>query len=186
MADSIQLKGSAMVALTRDALSTLRALLFRDVGANAAGYLQEAGYAGGGALFAAFAEWCVGKGYGPPESISASEFQRHASEFFGELGWGALSLGTLHGTVGTLDSSDWAEADPDSGMAFPGCHLTTGMLADFFGRLADTPLAVMEVECRSMGAPRCRFLLGSAEALGHVYDEVTRGVTYEDAAEAIA
>ena len=186
MAESIQLAGSGMIALTRDALATLRALLFRDVGANAASYLQEAGYAGGGALFTAFAAWCMTKGYGQPEAIAASEFQSYASEFFGELGWGALSLGTLRGTIGTLDSSDWAEADPDADLAFPGCHLTTGMLADFFGRLADMPLAVMEVECRSMGAPRCRFLLGSAEALGYVYDEVTRGATYEDAAAAIA
>jgi predicted hydrocarbon binding protein len=185
MADSIQLAGSGMVALTRNALTTLRALLFRDVGASAAGYLQEAGYAGGAALFAAFADWCAGKGYGPPESIAVSDFERRASEFFGELGWGSLALGTLHGTVGTLDSEDWAEADADAAMEFPGCHLTTGMLSDFFGRLAGTPIAVMEVECRSMGAPRCRFLVGSAEALGHVYDEVTRGTPYVDAAASI-
>ncbi len=185
MTESIQLGGSGMVALTRDALATLRAALFRDLGGDAAGYLQEAGYAGGAALSAAFAEWTARRGYGVPESIPAAEFQQRASEFFSDLGWGSLALSKLTDAVATLDSEDWGEADPQSAMEFPGCHLTTGMFADFFGRLAGTPMAVMEVECRSMGSPRCRFLLGSAESLHQVYDEMSRGLTYEDAAASI-
>ena len=55
------------------------------------------------------------------------------------------------------------------------------LFADFFGRIADTPLAVLEVECRSMGAPRCRFLVGNAAVMEHVYDEMGRGVDYEEA-----
>ena len=39
----------------------------------------------------------------------------------------------------------------------------------------------MEVECRSMGADRCRFLVGSAETLQRVYDEMGQGVAYEQA-----
>jgi hypothetical protein len=39
----------------------------------------------------------------------------------------------------------------------------------------------MEVECRSNGAARCRFLLGSPEVLGHVYQRLTTGVGYEAA-----
>jgi uncharacterized protein len=181
MTDSMRLAGSGMLALTRDALATLRAALFRDLGGDAAGYLQEAGYAGGGTLFDAFTAWAAEHGHGAPEDMAASDFPRLASEFFGDLGWGSLGLGTLHDNVVTLDSADWGEADPNSPMEFPGCHLTTGMFADFFGRLAGTPMAVMEVECRSMGAPRCRFLLGSAEALHHVYNEMSRGAGYEDA-----
>ncbi|MHB1863924.1 MAG: V4R domain-containing protein [Gemmatimonadaceae bacterium] len=184
MTQSIPLAGSGMIALTRDALAALRAALFRDLGADAANYLQEAGYAGGGALFSAFDDWSVRKGYGPAASVPADDFERCASEFFRDLGWGSIALGTLHGAVGTLDSADWGEADPQATMEFPGCHLSTGMFADFFGRLADTPMAVMEVECRSMGAPRCRFLLGSADALHHVYEEMSRGVAYEDAVTA--
>ena len=75
-----------------------------------------------------------------------------------------------------------AEADPASGLEYPGCHLTTGMFADFFGRLAGTPLAVMEVECRSMGTQRCRFLIGGAEVMQQVYDQMAEGVSYEEAA----
>ena len=43
---TIDLTGSGMLAITRDALSALRAALMRDAGPAAAGYLQEAGYAG--------------------------------------------------------------------------------------------------------------------------------------------
>ncbi|HVA56340.1 MAG: 4-vinyl reductase [Gemmatimonadaceae bacterium] len=186
MTESIELADSGMIALTRDALCALRAALFRDLGENAAGYLQEAGYAGGGALFTAFGAWAERRGYGAPEDIAADDFQRYATEFFGDLGWGSIGLSTLHGAVATLDSRDWGEADPNSAMEFPGCHLTTGMFADFFGRLAGTPMAVMEVECRSMGAPRCRFLLGNAEALHQVYEEMNRGVAYDDAVAAVA
>ncbi|HEY5218693.1 MAG TPA: 4-vinyl reductase [Gemmatimonadaceae bacterium] len=184
MTDSIQLAGSGMIALTRDALATLHASLFHDLGDDASRYLQEAGYAGGEALFAAFGTWSERRGYGAPESIAAADFQRCATEFFSDLGWGALALGTLHDTVATLDSENWGESDPSAAMEFPGCHLTTGMFADFFGRLAGTPMAVMEVECRSMGAPRCRFLLGSAESLHHVYDGMSQGVAYADAVAA--
>ncbi|MDE3173719.1 MAG: hypothetical protein KGN74_11655 [Gemmatimonadota bacterium] len=186
MTDSMRLAGSGMLALTRDTLATLRQALFRDLGGDAAGYLQEAGYAGGATLFEAFTRWAADRGYGAPEAMAASDFPRHATEFFGDLGWGSLALGTLHDTVATLDSADWGEADPTAGMELPGCHVTTGMFVDFFGRLAGTPMAVMEVECRSMGAPRCRFLLGSAEALHHVYDEMSRGATYEDAVASVA
>jgi hypothetical protein len=40
----------------------------------------------------------------------------------------------------------------------------------------------MEVECRSMGGDRCRFLIGSGETLQRVYDEMGNGVSYEQAA----
>ena len=39
----------------------------------------------------------------------------------------------------------------------------------------------MEVECRSMGGERCRFLIGTGETLQHVYDEMAQGVGYADA-----
>jgi hypothetical protein len=94
-------------------------------------------------------------------------------------------VGTLNEAVATLDSEDWGEADPGAGLDYPACHLTTGMFADFFGRIAETPLAVLEVECRSMGAPRCRFLVGAASVMEHVYEEMGRGVEYAQAVEAV-
>lgn len=168
-----------MVGLTRDALIALRFVLFRDAGANAAAYLQEAGYAGGNALHRAFAKWCEARGVKIPENLSAPDFERHAANFFAELGWGTMTVEMLHDSVIALDSSDWAESDPASAMQFPGCYLSVGLLADFFGRVAGTPLAVMEVECRSMGSERCRFLLGSSETMQYVYDGMTTGIPYD-------
>ena len=178
--------GSGMVGITRDALAGLRNAMMRDLGYATAGYLQEAGYAGGSALFEAFRNWLASRGASEPELLSIGSFQAHATEFFRECGWGSLVVGELHDTVATLDSSDWGEATPDAGLEHPGCHLSSGMFADFFGRVAGAPLAVMEVECRSTGSERCRFLLGSSDVLQQVYDGMAAGAPYEEAVGAAA
>ena len=179
MPQPIDLPENALVALTRDSLLALRTALFRDVGPGAAALLQEAGYAGGQALYDAFARWLAERGLGSPESLGADDFGERATEFFRSAGWGSMELGTLD-SVATIDSADWAESDPAYPLDFPGCYYTAGVLADLFGRLAGESLAVMEVECRSMGAPRCRFLVGSADVMQRVYDDMGNGVPYED------
>jgi predicted hydrocarbon binding protein len=183
---TLDLAGNGLLAVTKDALAALRNALMRDTGHAAAGYFQEAGYAGGASLFEAFRGWLELRDALSPESLPLEEFQRLAAEFFQEAGWGSLSVGTLHDTVATLDSPDWGEASPDAGMEHPCCHLSSGMFADFFGRVADAPLAVMEVECRSTGADRCRFLLGSAEVMQAVYEGMSQGQPYDEAVAAAA
>ena len=180
----MNLTGSGMVAVTRDALAALRNALMRDTGYAAAGYLQEAGYAGGAALFDTFTQWLAARGGPAPEELSLGAFQDHAADFFRETGWGSLTVGELD-AVATIDSDDWSEASPDAGLEHPCCHLSSGMFADFFGRMAGAPLAVMEVECRSSGASRCRFLLGSTEVLQSVYDGMASGVGYAEALQAV-
>jgi hypothetical protein len=39
----------------------------------------------------------------------------------------------------------------------------------------------MEVECRSRGDGRCRFLAGSPETLGTLYDRMAQGTGYAEA-----
>ena len=75
---------------------------------------------------------------------------------------------------------------PETPLEQVGCSYSAGMFADFFGRVADAPLAVMEVECRSAGGQRCRFLLGSADVMQAVYDGMSQGLGYEDAVSASA
>jgi len=180
MPQSIDLPGNALVALTRDSLLALRDAMFRDIGLNAAAMLQEAGYAGGPALYEAFAKWVAAHGGTTPEALEASEFSAKATEFFKEAGWGSVEVGALQ-SVATVDSSDWAESDPAHPMEYPGCYYTSGVLADFFTRLAGEPLAVMEVECRSMGSERCRFLVGSGDQMQRVYDAMSQGTSYQEA-----
>ena len=183
---SLDLTSQNMLAFTRASLAALRAALVRDAGPSAAAYLQEAGYAGGEQLFSSFAEWLSARGEATlPEDLMLEEFEARATDFFREAGWGSISIGSLGNAVATLDSPDWGEADDAGGHEHPTCHLTTGMFADFFGRVADHPLAVMEVECRSTGATRCRFLMGNPEVMEHVYDALAQGASYEEAVEAV-
>ncbi len=182
----IDLPEHEMLALSRSAFTALRNALLRDADIAGATYLQEAGYAGSEAVFASFRRWLRGRMDAEPGELSMEEFAASASEYFESTGWGSLRLGALRDAVATVDSENWAEADPAAALDQPGCHLTTGMLAGFFGELADAPLAVLEVECRSTGAPRCRFLLGAAEVMSQVYDDVERGVGYEEAVAGVA
>jgi predicted hydrocarbon binding protein len=186
MHQPLDLTGHGMLALTRASLSTLRSALLRDGGPDAAIYLQEAGYAGGDAMWQAFRLWLRERSEVAVEDLDVGTFERRISEFLREAGWGHLTIGTLGEVVATLDSEDWGEADPSSGMDHPSCHLTTGMFADLFGRVAGHPVAVLEVECRSAGAPRCRFLVGSPEVMEQIYDDMGRGIPYEDAVAACA
>lgn len=179
MTQPINLPASNLLALGGDAVATLRSALLRDLGSNAAGYLQQAGYAGGYAVYHAFGEWLRARGHGAPESLDVADFGRLASEYFADLGWGSFTLGG-GSPVATLDSPDWAEANGGEPLEHPGCHLGTGMLAAFFGTLADQPLAVMEVECRASGAAQCRFLMGSAEVMQQVWEGMAEGRSYEE------
>jgi len=104
----------------------------RDLGGGYATYLQEAGYAGGDAVFSSFREWLASRG-GDADSVGFAEFQGLAAEFFRDIGWGTLEVGNLSDVVITLDSTDWAEADPSLHIGFPACYYTMGLLADFFG-----------------------------------------------------
>src|SRR5258708_19517312 len=132
---SMAVTEAGMVAITRDALATLRSALLRDTGQAAAGYLQEAGYAGGAALFGAFRGWLVAHGAPDPESLSVGDFQTYATQFFREAGWGSLARGDLHDTVATLDSEDWGEASPAAGLPHPYPPPSTPIFPPFFVRI---------------------------------------------------
>jgi predicted hydrocarbon binding protein len=183
MTQSIALPDNNLVALTRGSLLALRVALFRDFGPNAAACLQEAGFAGGQSLYDAFAQWLSKRGFGEPETLPAMEFAAQTGEFLHGLGWGAIELGSL-GDVATIDAAEWAESDPAYPLEFPGCYYSAGMFADLFGRLAGEGVAVMEVECRSMGASRCRWLVGTGEVMQHVYEQMGQGISYDEALSA--
>lgn len=173
------LSPGTLSAVPHASLRALRAALVRDLGDGFAGVLQEAGYAGGESVFGAFREWCAESGHAAPEQLPLDLFREAATHFFAEAGWGALTLTPLGDTVVALDASDWSECDPAAAMPYPSCYYSAGMLADFFGRVADGQLGCMEVECRSNGSGRCRFILGSPDVLAHVYQRLTEGVGYE-------
>jgi predicted hydrocarbon binding protein len=166
----------------RRILHQLRASLERDTGLQASTYLQEAGFAGGEELYRAFAEWLLAtRGVERPSELDVEYLSEALSEFFTDEGWGALNATPLAPAVLALDAADWAEAADDGRGEFPSCHLTCGLLADFLGRLSDSLVAVMEVECRSRGDARCRFLAGAPETLSAIYDRMAQGAGYAEA-----
>jgi predicted hydrocarbon binding protein len=168
--------------LGRRVLHQLRSSLERDTGLQASAYLQEAGFAGGEELYAEFREWLLAtRGVEEPSQLDAEFLSETLSAFFADQGWGRLEATRLGDAVLALDSTEWAEAVETGGGEFPSCHLTCGMLADFFGRLSEGLVAVMEVECRSRGDARCRFLAGSPETLSTLYDRMAQGTGYAEA-----
>ena len=179
----MQLDQHGMVTLSRASLSALRTALLRDAGPGGVAYLQEAGFAGGEALFASFERWLGDHHAASLDTLDIEGFRQRAVEYFQACGWGTLEISTIGAAVVALDSADWAEADSAAALPHPGCYLTAGLLADFFTRMAGAPLATMEVECRSMGHAHCRWLLGSTEAIHAVYAAMSEGTPYQDAAD---
>lgn len=172
----------AGLRIGRRVLHQLRTSLERDTGLQASTYLQEAGFAGGEELYGEFTEWLMAtRGVERPDDLDARFLSEILSEFFAEQGWGALTATPLSDAVLALDSTEWAEAAAEGRGEFPSCHLTCGLLADFFGRLSDGLVAVMEVECRSRGDARCRFLAGAPDTLGILYDRMSHGSSYLEA-----
>lgn len=158
------------------ALHALRRSLTRDLGDQAAVCLQEAGYAAGEQVYGSFCRWLpANTGVANPADLDARALGTVLSAFFRELGWGNLAIQRVGRSALAITSPDWAEADPGEGSELPSCYLASGLFADFIGRMSDTPVAVMEVECRSCGSPRCRFLVGTEQTMEAVYQEMAAG-----------
>jgi predicted hydrocarbon binding protein len=175
-----------LVSLPR---STVRALARATAAASPAARihaLRQAGYDGGEEMAAAFAE-AVGRGSErPPEELPLEEFNGRVATFFEGVGWGRVSMSSIHDLVAAVDVEDCWEARMHGSSAVPCCHMATGLLAAFFSTFAPYPLATMEVECAatdSAAQRACRFLLGQTETLNDVYARMSRG---EDYAAALA
>ncbi len=167
------------LAIGRAAIDQLRVVLEREVPAQAAGLLREIGFSAGAGGYDGFVG-SVADRYGveTPQALDARYLGEALGGFFREEGWGSVAVETLAPGLYCLDSGDWAEADP-RGAGVPSCHFTCGLLSDFFTRLGGYPAAVMEVECRSRGEARCRFLVGSPDLLTWMYENMMTGKTYD-------
>jgi predicted hydrocarbon binding protein len=139
--------------------------------------LQEAGYAAGEGLYKAFAA------ANNPTELDANLLGDALSDFFRTGGWGSVTITPIGTGALAIDSTEWAEADPGTAQT-PMCFFSAGMLADFLGRISEETIAVLEVECRSRGDARCRFLSATPEVLETVYNEMTAGRSYEQALSA--
>jgi predicted hydrocarbon binding protein len=172
-----------VIGIGSSALRTIRNVLGQELGEDVgATRLQEAGYAAGEEIYRGFCEWLSSRsGVSDPGDLDASRLSDVLSEYFGELGWGTISVERTGAKGLTVMSENWAEADPDGNLEGPSCYFSTGLLASFFTSLATgSPLAVMEMECRSQGDARCQFLAGSPDTLSAVYEAVLEEQDYRE------
>lgn len=171
------------LTIGRAALHQLHVSLLREAPDAAVAILQEVGFAAGAGIFEAFSDWLPGEtGGAHPDDLDAGRLNGVLAAFFHAMGWGSMTIAPLGNAALAVDSNDWAEAEPGSAET-PMCFFTSGMLADFLGRLSGEPVAVMEVECRSRNDARCRFLSGSPDTLNVVYEQMSQGRTYAEALE---
>ena len=179
-ADARRLIGIAIPTLKELRSAALASLSAGPSGeADAVDALREAGFAGGPSVYDAFEAWLAesnsnaeGRGAG---DLTIEEFGERAAEYFRAAGWGLVEFSAEEEEgVAALSMDQCWEADSETGNSQPSCHVTTGMLAAFFGKLAGYPVAVLETECRSAHATRCRFLLGNSEMMTFKWEQVNQ------------
>jgi hypothetical protein len=168
------------LAVGQALLPELHRVLERELPETAPGVIREIGFAAGESLYRGFVD-SVSSRYGveTPQALDVRFLGEALAGYCRDEGWGSVTAETLAPGLLGFDSPDWAEAEP-RGAPFPSCHFTAGMLSDFFTRLGGYPAAVMEVECRTRGEARCRFLVGSPDLLTWMYEGLTAGRAYEE------
>jgi predicted hydrocarbon binding protein len=160
----------AELAIPAGSLTALRDALVASVGPEAAAEaLRAAGHAAGDAFFRILA----GGNGNDVRGLATRQFWARLSQLFSARGWGHLTYSEAHPGVGSLHTADWAEAA--GGGAGATCLVTTGMLANLLGQVAESEVAVLEVECRGRGDQQCRFLFGGSDAVYAVYDRLNAG-----------
>lgn len=170
-----QLIGIAIPTLRELRAATLACISAGPAGeADAVDALREAGFAGGPAVYEAFEQW-LGETGGSEQAaeLTIEDFGDRAARYFRDAGWGRVDFdATTEEGVASISMEDCWEVDRTTGGALPSCHITTGMLASFFGKLAGYPVAVMETECCSASGERCRFLLGNSEVMAFKWEKL--------------
>ena len=169
-----QLIGIAVPTL-REMRMTVLACISAGQSDDAAGVdaLREAGFAGGPAVYAAFEQWLAENNAGSAGELTIDQFGDRSAKYFRDAGWGLVEFdaNSEDGVASLVMDQCW-EADPSANDDNPACHITTGMLAAFFGQLPGYPVAVMETECRSSGGERCKFLLGNSEMMEYHWEHL--------------
>jgi len=172
---------SRRIQLPAGGLSALRsALAESQPTADAVATLRRIGFEMGERTYLELDERIADRLGAPPDEIPADGFWRELSDHFDELGWGHLGFEEVHPGVGSVASSDWVEGEAE-GSTNPGCHLTTGLLSDLLGRVAQADVAVLEVQCRGRGDDRCLFLFGAPDRLESLFEAVRSGTAYREA-----
>jgi predicted hydrocarbon binding protein len=162
-------------------LAELRRAIEETATQDAVRALREAGR-----RLAADAELAIAERGGRPlPALPLATFWSELNRYFDEAGWGYIEHQELNPGIGAVIASDWAESDPHEDRGAPGCHISTGLLAELLTRAVGQPVAVLEVACRSQGNDACRFLFGSPTTLLLVHKRLAQAASVEDALTAL-
>src|SRR5665647_1159366 len=105
--------------------------------------LRESGYAGGESIHSAFERWLVETGVSRTSDsgeLPLEQFGDRAATFFRDAGWGDVEFSHDEDDgVAMVDITNCWEAAGNESTEDPGCQVTTGMLASFFGKIAGYP-----------------------------------------------
>jgi predicted hydrocarbon binding protein len=165
------------VRLPAGGLSEFRRAIEETATQDAVRALREAGR-----RLAADAEVAIAeRGDAPLPALTLSQFWSEMQRYFDDCGWGRIDHQEVNEGVGAVVARDWAESDPTESREAPGCHISTGLLAELLTRAVGQPVAVLEVDCRSQGHDVCRFLFGSPTTLLLVHKKLAQAGNLEDA-----
>ena len=143
----------------------IRQLLVDQVdAATATRMLYDTGFATGEFVFDDFAAGTDAN----PTTFGHDRFWMDLGEFLSAHGWGNFSHERIHPGLGVVRTEQWGESDPADEASEPSCAFTSGMLSRVFTRIAASPIAVLEVSCRSRGDHDCSFAFGSEQAVGRL------------------
>lgn len=166
------------ITLPADVLRLLRRALRKEAGPLASIHsLHNAGYAAGEGFYL---KLCKESGCDLAE-LPEGEFWGQLSRFFRSWGWGELTHARVHPGLGILHAENWGESSPEGGESQPGCAFTSGLLVYLLGKVAGSPVAVLEVSCRTRGDDQCSFLFGSEQAIHDIYGLLLEGDSLDEA-----
>jgi len=169
---------SREITLPAEVLRLLRRALRKEAGPLASIHaLHNAGFAAGEKFFLRLSEESGIELADLPEEV----FWQRIDRFFQGWGWGRLSHERIHPGLGVLHAHNWGESSPLGGESQPGCAFTSGLLVHLLGKVAGSPVAVLEISCRSRGDGNCSFLFGSEQAIHDVYGLLLEGESLDDA-----
>jgi predicted hydrocarbon binding protein len=147
--------------------------------------LRQAGFLAGSSFHSLLEEWTTASDRARAvDDLPVARFWLNFADFWEAQGWGRLEHREIHPGISVLESRDWLEAELPG--AVPGCHVTTGILAEMLRLIAGQEIAVLEVSCRGRGDESCRFLIGSPATLETLYEEIRDGVPLEVAVANLA
>jgi predicted hydrocarbon binding protein len=161
----------SLLSIPPSALLALRKALLTRPDLDTIFALRDAAFAGGDAMYDAFAAFVRENDSTDPQAMDITKFFQRAGEFWTRSGWGDTTFSEQDGAFCTVQIDGCWEAHLDDQPDPRGCHLTVGMLGAFLGRFADYPVAVLETAGPATDSDRCRFLAGSIEMIGAYYAE---------------